>query len=323
MNENKSLFLEIAEAIDRRLSQRKPYDNDLVPHPSRLRHFLRWLTPNGGTLLLVVALIATARVWAKPLAIPASAPGPSATTVNYQGRLADSGGTPLDGSYGMTFALYDAAIGGNLVWGPESHAAVPVSDGLFSVGLGSQTSGGIPTSVWNGDRYLEITVGGETLSPRELIRSVPIAGMALTLPDHTIDGAMLANTGFGTSNAPLHNLVIRGPAGADLTDTTEVNGAIWNLSSIVGDSAEMVILSARVIDDVANSYFQAWPNGESLQSGINAPYVRAFNAGQSANGILWVRCDSEQTIQYKIRGSAQLSELQVTVIGWIEPAAAP
>lgn len=41
-----------------------------------------------------------------------------------------------------------------------------------SVGLGSQTSGGIPTSVWNGDRYLEITVGGETLSLHELIRSV-------------------------------------------------------------------------------------------------------------------------------------------------------
>jgi hypothetical protein len=63
---------------------------------------------------------------------------------------------------------------------------VDVSEGLFSVGLGSKTSGGIPTTTWNGDRYLEITVGGETLAPRELIRSVPIAGMALTVPDGTI-----------------------------------------------------------------------------------------------------------------------------------------
>jgi len=77
------------------------------------------------------------------------------------------------------------------VWGPESHAAVPVSDGLFSVGLGGQTSGGIPTSTWNGDRYLEITVGGETLSPRELIRSVPIAGMALTVPDGSVESGDL------------------------------------------------------------------------------------------------------------------------------------
>jgi hypothetical protein len=40
--------------------------------------------------------------------------------------------------------------------------------------------------VWEADRYLEITVDGETLSPRELVRSVPIAGMALTVPDGAI-----------------------------------------------------------------------------------------------------------------------------------------
>ena len=105
----------------------------------RLYRLLRWCLPNGGTLLLVAALILTQQVWARPLLSPDSAPGPSATIVNYQGRLADIEGNPLDGTYGMTFALYDAPTGGALMWGPESHAAVPVSDGLFSVGLGNQT----------------------------------------------------------------------------------------------------------------------------------------------------------------------------------------
>jgi hypothetical protein len=91
----------------------------------------------------------------------------------------------------MSFALFDAASAGNLVWGPEVHDAVPVSDGLFSVGLGSRTTGGIPTTTWNGDRYLEIAVGGETLEPRELIRSVPVAGMALTVPDGAIKSQAL------------------------------------------------------------------------------------------------------------------------------------
>jgi hypothetical protein len=139
---------------------------DVAPlQRGRLRRFLLWLTPNGGTLLLMAVLALTQRVWARPQLSPASVPSPGATTVNYQGRLADNGGNPLDGTHGMSFALWDASTGGNLVWGPESHAAVPVREGLFSVGLDSQTSGGIPTSVWNGDRYLEITVGGETLSP--------------------------------------------------------------------------------------------------------------------------------------------------------------
>jgi hypothetical protein len=189
MNEQKSLIHHLVEAVDRYRTERRVAApaQDIQPRQSgRLGRLLRWLMPNGGTLLLVALLILTTNVWARPLLSPAAAPGPSAYTVNYQGRLADSGGSPLTGTYGMTFALWDAATGGSLAWGPESHAAVPVSDGLFSVGLGSQTSGGIPTNVWDGDRYLEITVGGETLSPRELIRSVPIAGMALTVPDGAI-----------------------------------------------------------------------------------------------------------------------------------------
>ncbi len=329
MNENKSLFLEIAEAIDRRLSQRKPCAKNLAPRPNRLRRFLHWMTPNGGTLLLVAALIVTAQVWAKPLAVPINTPGPSATTVNYQGRLANPDGTPVvDNTYGMSFSLWNANTGGSLIWGPESHAAVPVSEGLFNVGLGSQTSGGIPTTTWNGDRYLEITVGGEILSPRELIRSVPIAGMALTLPDHTVDGDMLASTGFGTSSVALRNFVVRGPVtGPDFTDTAEVNGATWDLSPIVGDSAEMVVLYVDIgDDDHAWSYFQAWPNGENRGSAYNAPFVRALTVGHRS-AILWVRCDSNQIIKYQVYTSGsdnpELSTLNVTVIGWVEPAATP
>ena len=157
----------------------------------RLGRFLLTQLGHAAITLAMLAalLVGAARVGALDGVLATAAQRSSSsftTTINYQGRLADSSGNPLDGTYGMSFSLWDAATDGGLVWGPESHAAVPVSDGLFSVGLGSQTSGGIPTSTWNGDRYLEITVGGETLSPRELIRSVPIAGIALTVLDGTL-----------------------------------------------------------------------------------------------------------------------------------------
>jgi hypothetical protein len=189
MNEHKSFLHHMAEAYDRYRAERHATASEQTtqsPQAGRLVRALRWFLPNGGTLLLIVALLLTQNVWARPDVRPSVISGPSATTVNYQGRLADPGGNPLDGNYGMSFSLWDAAADGNLVWGPENHAAVPVSEGLFSVGLGSQTSGGIPTNTWSGDRYLEITVGGETLGPRELIRSVPIAGMALTVPDGSV-----------------------------------------------------------------------------------------------------------------------------------------
>ncbi len=191
MSERKSLWQHLRQGYARYRAERPA-----AAGPGRLRRVLGWFVPNGGTLLVVLVLILTQPAWARPAATAVSAPGPSATTVNYQGRLADALGNPLSGSYGMTFALWDAPSGGALVWGPEVYDDVAVSEGLFSVGLGSRTAGGIPTGTWNGDRYLEVTVEGEALSPRELLRGVPIAGMALTVPkvnivrqDNTTDAA--------------------------------------------------------------------------------------------------------------------------------------
>lgn len=184
MEKRKGIITRIGEFMD---TCRAEHQTSVYTPSSKHKHLdrLRWFIPNGGTLISVAALLLTQSLWAQPF-VALNAPGPSATTVNYQGQLSDNAGAPLNGSYAMTFALCDAMTGGALIWGPEAHPAVPVSNGLFNVGLGSLTSGGIPIGVWNGDRYLEITIGGETLAPRELIRSVPIAGMALTVPDGAI-----------------------------------------------------------------------------------------------------------------------------------------
>jgi len=194
MNAEKSLLTRLSETYDvYRAEKRRGQPQQSHVQSARVGRLLHWLMPNGGALLLALVLITTVSVWAKPLTGSATVPGPSATTVNYQGRLANPDGTPVaDYTYGMSFALYDAATGGNPVW-TEDHPAVPVSDGLFSVDLGSRTPGGIPTTTWNGDRYLEITVSGETLSPREMIRGVPIAGVALTVPDGAIGTSQIAD----------------------------------------------------------------------------------------------------------------------------------
>jgi hypothetical protein len=148
--------------------------------------------------VLALLLVGTRQVGAlnRVLAPNVQDVGGSATTINYQGRLSDEGGTPLDGQYDLKFAIYDAAEDGAMIWPtdgePELHEDVTVSEGLFSVGLGSRTTGGVPTSVWSGDRYLQVWVESEELAPRELLRSVPVAGMALTVPDESITDEKLA-----------------------------------------------------------------------------------------------------------------------------------
>ncbi len=321
MNKRKNLLIVLGEWWEQRCTQTHPTASG--EPPCRLRRFLRWLTPNGGTLLLIAVLLLTAQVWAKPLASPASAPGPSATTVNYQGRLADPEGNPKNGSYGMTFALYDAATGGTLVWGPENHTAVPVSGGLFGVGLGSQTSGGIPTSVWDGDRYLEISVGGETLSPRELIRSVPVAGMALTVPDGAITSRHIAfGNGFASRyrGTDPHYRTGRNSDWVDLPDSTisidlDVPSQVLVIVTIKGYQAHtdgLVLFSINYdgtdlhLVDYHNQATPVIPKGESTTT---YHYVFDMDPGTHTFKICIANTDA-------VDGAWRVFESRITAIAW-------
>ena len=94
--------------------------------------------------------------------------------LNYQGYLTDTLGNPINnGSLAMTFKIYDAATGGNELW--SESRTVDVARGIFQVVLGS--SNPIPDSVFTGgtDRWLELIVDGNILSPRTRITSVGYA----------------------------------------------------------------------------------------------------------------------------------------------------
>ncbi len=81
--------------------------------------------------------------------------------ITYQGRLREYG-TPVNGTRTMNFRIWDAATSGNLKWNYDN-VTVNVSSGIFTVQL-------TPTVDWrNGPYYLETTVTGKTLSPREEI----------------------------------------------------------------------------------------------------------------------------------------------------------
>jgi hypothetical protein len=92
--------------------------------------------------------------------------------INYQGRLTGSAtGLPLGGLHTLTFGIYDAASGGHLLWS-ETKTETADSAGVFATILGSVNAVDI---VFDGSRWLEIEVDGETLSPRREMVSVPYA----------------------------------------------------------------------------------------------------------------------------------------------------
>jgi len=69
------------------------------------------------------------------------------TAFTYQGQLS-AGTNAANGSYDMTFAVYDANVGGNQIAGPITNSAVAVTNGLFTVTLN------FGSNVFTGTNYI-------------------------------------------------------------------------------------------------------------------------------------------------------------------------
>jgi hypothetical protein len=140
-------------------------------------------------------------IFALLLLVPFTASAEVPPLLNYQGRLASNGGTPVaDGIHRMRFLLWDSPTGGSLLW-QEPAAGQPTREiqvvgGVFSVTLGGVVA--LPVSAFTGSTYLEVEVNGETLAPRQRIVSVAYALRAATAD------ALQGHPVAATSPAPGH-----------------------------------------------------------------------------------------------------------------------
>jgi len=118
-------------------------------------------------LFILFLLITTLCLWAQN--VP--------QTIDYQGRLADSDGNYLNSVITVDFLIFSVETGGTLLWNETQD--VSCANGIFHVQLGSVAA--FPSTLFDGaDRWLELEVGGETLSPRTIVASVPYAIKAET-----------------------------------------------------------------------------------------------------------------------------------------------
>lgn len=124
-------------------------------------------------LILVVLLISTGstpgRVFASLNDEESSPDSVAPGALPIQGKLTDAGGAMLNGTYNISFRLYDVATGGTALCGDT--VAVTVTNGLFNTYM-DHCYGGILTGqkVWLG-----IQVEGDAeMSPRQVIFPVAL-----------------------------------------------------------------------------------------------------------------------------------------------------
>ncbi len=162
-----------------------------------------WNALTRGVLVCILFYQAVVGFFLPQVVEAASAPN----IISYQGRLLNANGIPVSSaSVSMIFELYTASSGGTCVWSNSSASCasatartVTLTDGLFSEPLGdtSATYAAIADSIFgdNATLYLQVTVGGEALSPRKQILAAPYA-----LNSDTIDG-LDADTDGSTAGA--------------------------------------------------------------------------------------------------------------------------
>ncbi|MBI3297826.1 MAG: hypothetical protein HYZ75_06670 [Elusimicrobia bacterium] len=162
-----------------------------------------------GTLLALLRLTLTAAAFAGP------------TAVNWQGRLADPGtGNPVAGPTAqVTFRIYDAASNGTLLWseGPRSLA---VDNGQLEARMGEVTA--LSSAVFSAPgRWLEVSVDGSVLSPREAFAAAP-----WSLRAQTAETLATGSTNYVQNRATLQSGAVAHPSSGSVSGTLSVYGLV-------------------------------------------------------------------------------------------------
>jgi IPT/TIG domain len=157
---------------------------------------------------LALASLVAASSLAAPPTIPASLP--------YQGLLLDGLGAPRTGSVDLTVRIWDAVVGGTLVY-KQSFPGVALADGVFTVQLGPAGEGtDAPANPLTTDlatalagdagatapvRFLEVTVGGDgALSCTQILSSAYAVRAASAAAADTATNATNATNAANATN---------------------------------------------------------------------------------------------------------------------------
>lgn len=97
--------------------------------------------------------------------------------INYQGKITTPGGALVDTTVQMVFSIYGSPTAVSALWS-ETHPAVVVQKGIFSVVLGIQSPLDSDDFYWQDSLYLGVKVGADPeMTPRKQIVS---SGYAIT-----------------------------------------------------------------------------------------------------------------------------------------------
>lgn len=214
------------------------------------------------TVLCAVGIISGAISAAVPLLL------------THQGRLLDATDSPVTGSRDITFRIYETETGGAPLW-TETHTAVPINDGLYSVILGSSitisgdlvvTSGTLGT-----ERFLEIEVDADgPMSPRKRLTSAAyaVASSRVSGDVETHPGELSLSGMSGSTTATIRSSSNPGDPGSAV-ELVDGNGSTTGTIRAASSTGAQVHLSGHGGSTTGTIRMQASPDSAVSTAGLD------------------------------------------------------
>ena len=209
--------------------------------------------------------------------------------ISYQGRLTDAQGAPITGSRAITFRIYDAGAGGNLLWS-ETHSNATLVDGIFEVLLGSVSALNLP---FDKQYYMAIQIGNDPeMTPRQKIAS---AGYAYR-SEHAD-----AVDGYDANSNPVPNSLLSLDANAKFPDSVIKDSASTHFGSWVTKSEDTVYRAATdgiVVVTLLAGGGDVGVDSTGYTDGSNPPTaIRGLGSGSNGDGSIFQRRDRGRSIR--------------------------
>jgi len=207
-------------------------------------------------------------------------------TFTYQGRLNDTNG-PVTGTATFTFRILSAASGGAQFW-QETTNGVPVTNGLFTVELGTVMP--LIGPVFDGsDRWLELVVNGTTLTNRQKFTHTPYAIRAREAATASLANSATAVAAGGVVTTSLQNDAVTSAKIADGSITAaDVNSASFSNMFWKVDGNAGTTTGTHFIGTTDNQPLEVRVNGERvlrLEPNATSPnLIGGFRSNSIATG---------------------------------------
>ncbi|MFH1801563.1 MAG: tail fiber domain-containing protein [archaeon] len=211
-------------------------------------------------------------------------------TFNLHGKLTDSGGDALSGTYNMTFKIYDSYTDGDILWESINQSVTTDADGVYSVILNDINL------TFEDPSYLGITVESDSeMEPRINLTSTPYTHRAMIADDlnpdlnYTVANITASYFCNSTDCYVLSDLV--GGGGGDnsswnqtFADSLYASNANLN-SAISGNSSNLtsfIVTADNNLTEYINSQ-SATTDGSVNSTAWNSTGDKVFLSNTSAN----------------------------------------